>query len=570
MAIVTDPSILAQLNGNPVTDPAILEQLNASNSVGERFFRGMKEPIDAGVQDLLHSLPGGLVDSVNHATQYVNDLPGIGPATKALGITPLGKSEFDSQLSNQENDYQSQRQGQGFDWSRAAGNAIPQILATKNIPFATGLLKNVGIAGGIGGASSLLNPVYSNPQSDSDFWAAKGNQAKVGALTGAAVAPIASLAARVVSPAASTNPQVQTLVDEGVTPTVGQMWGGALKRIEDGATSIPFLGDMIKNAQRNSAQQLSTAAINRSLTPIGDQLPANTTGREAIGYATEKLGNAYDQVLTKIGAVKPDAQFTNDLSNLSGLVKNAPKEISDQFDRIIQNEILGRIDKNGVMTSEGLKAAESNLGQLATGASRTGDYDKQMLGSAIKEAQSTLRGMLARLSPDNAAELQSINTGYANLLRSQKAASYVGNESGNFSPAQLQTAVKALDKSKNNRTFATGNALMQDLSESGKNVLGGSVPDSGTPFRHAVEVGVGGLVGHSALPEPIGAAALPAAAGIGLAALPYTQTGQKLATLLMAKRPEMAQGIASGIRSSIPAISPLGLPLFNALLNNRP
>lgn len=570
MAIVTDPSILAQLNATPVTDPAILAQLDASPSVGERFLRGLKDPVDAGVQDLLHSLPSGVVDTVNNATQYVNDLPVIGSVTKAIGMTPLGKNQFDSQLASQESDYQNQRQGQGFDYSRAAGNLTTQIALTKNIPFASGLLKNIGIGGGVGAASSLLNPVYSNPKTDSEFWNAKADQAKLGGASGAVMAPIATVASKVISPRASTDPQIQTLVNEGVTPTMGQMLGGALKRIEDGATSIPFLGDMIKNAQRNAAQQLSTAAINRSLTPIGQKLPANATGREAIGSAVDQLGNAYENVLNKIGAVKPDAKFSQDLSSLSGLVKNAPKDISDQFDRILHNEILSRIDSNGVMTSEGLKAAESNLGQIAAGAFRSGDYDKQMLGSALKEAQSTLRNMLGRVSPDNASELQAINKGYANLLRAQKAASYVGNESGNFSPVQLQTAVKALDQTKNKRAFATGNALMQDLSEAGKNVLGSSVPDSGTPFRHAVEVGLGGLVGHTALPEPISAAALPAAAGIGLAALPYTQTGQKLATLLLAKRPVAAQGIAQGIKNSIPAISPLGLPLFNALLNSGP
>jgi len=51
--------------------------------------------------------------------------------------------------------------------------------------------------------------------------------------------------------------------------------------------------------------------------------------------------------------------------------------------------------------------------------------------------------------------------------------------------AQLQNAVKALDRSRDKAQFAGGTALMQDLSEAGKNVLSNKVPNSGTPERVA-------------------------------------------------------------------------------------
>lgn len=576
---VTDPALLSQLNGTDangyVTDPSLLAQLNAKSQdipAWQRLVRGIKEPVDALVQDTLHSLPQSTISKVNSVAQSIDNAPIIGGIAKSIGLTPLDTKQFDSDLANQETSYNAQRINAGPDIPRVIGNLIPQTIATigaGGIPASSSILSNIGIGGSIGGVSSLLSPVYSNPKNNSDFWNAKGDQFLVGAATGGITAPLASGISRVISPNASTNPDVQKLISEGVTPTPGQLMGGSLKRIEDAATSIPVLGDVIKNAQRRAAGDLATASINRSLTPIGEKLPNGMNGRDAIGYAVDKLSNAYDNVLTKIGAVKPDGKFHTDLSNLSSMVQNAPKDISDQFNRIVQNEIIGRIDSNGVMTSEGLKAAESNLGQLANGAYRSGDFDKQMLGDAIKQAQSNLRDMLSRTSPGNAQELQSINTGYANLLRPQKAAASLGAESGNFTPAQLQSAVKSLDKSKNNRAFATGNALMQDLSDAGKNVLGGTVPDSGTPLRHAVEVGAAGLLGHSMLPASVTSLAAPAVAGAAISMAPYTPLGQKLAAMLLASRPQSAQTIAENIRKTLPAISMSGLPLANALFNYR-
>ena len=73
-------------------------------------------------------------------------------------------------------------------------------------------------------------------------------------------------------------------------------------------------------------------------------------------------------------------------------------------------------------------------------------------------------------------------------------------EEGVFSPAQLQNAVRAMDKSKDKARFAEGKALMQDLSESGKTVLGSKVPDSGTPYRTMAGILASGGAGLSGYP----------------------------------------------------------------------
>lgn len=526
---------------------------------GESFFKGLNDISTAGGQMLAHALPQGAVDAVNSATQYVNNLPGIGPITQALGMVPATVQQVDQNAKEGEAQYQANRQasvpqtpsglatGQkaspGIDWGRIGGNVLGTLpLTAAEAPAA--LAKAPALAKILlqGGAVSSL----SQPVTDGDFATEKSKQAMLGALMSGGT----TVASNAIAPKVAEG--VRTLMDSGVTPTIGQILGGTASRVEQAATSIPVLGDFIKNAQRRAVGDLNTAAVNRSLSPIGDELPDGTTGRDAIGYAANALGSAYNAVVSKIGAVKPDEPFLANLANLQGMTTNMPKASADQFGRILDTEILGRIDANGMMTGEGMKAAESNLGQLARGYSGSADFDQRQLGTAVQQAQAELRTMLGRVQPENAAELKAINEGYANLMPVQRAAASVGAEGGTFTAAQLQSAVKANDPSRNNRAFATGNAMMQDLSEAGKSVLGSTLPDSGTPYRHGVQALAAAMLGHGLIPDAAQGYVIPAAIGGGLATLPYTSAGQKIASILLTKRPTGADQLAALLENSAP------------------
>jgi hypothetical protein len=534
----------------------------------DRFMKGLNDVSAAGAQLLTHALPDKAVNAVNDATAYVNNLPVVGPLTQMLGMVPATAKSLDTDIARGEQQYQQARQqgaqglsnlitgkqaDPGVDWMRMGGNVVGTLPLAAALPAATGL--------GSAAAQGAVFGALSQPVTSGDFTSEKAKQVGLGAATGG----VTNLAIRGIASALAPKiaPEVKTLMDAGITPTPGQILGGGASRVEQAATSVPVLGDMIRNAQRRSLDQFNTAAINRSLEPIGEKLPKDVAGREAIEYAGTKLGQAYDSVLSRIGAVKVPNQLVDDLANLQGMTQTLPKAQSEQFGRILDKEILGRIDAKGMMTGEGIKAAESNLGNLAKGYGRSPDFDSRQLADALREAQASVRGMLAQVKPDLAPELSAINKGYANLLRTERAASYVGSDGGVFTAAQLQSAVKALDPSKNHRQFAQGNALMQDLSEAGKNVLGSSVPDSGTPFRHAVQVGGAALLGHNMLPESMASAALPAAAGLGLLSMPYTRLGQNAAAALLTKRPDMARTLAGGLLGAAPA-----LPLLSVAAEN--
>ena len=382
-----------------------------------------------------------------------------------------------------------------------------------------------------GGALGLTQPALS--------WGERAGNAGLGAAAGGAGQAGVNALARVVRP--NTAPQVNALMNEGVTPTPGQIMGGAWKRAEEGLTSLPIAGDAIKAGQRRAMEDVNRAAFNRALKPIGETLPPKVLGREAVEFTYGKLGDAYSALLPKM-TTQADNQFTQEISSLKNMVGTGvidPKAAA-AFERILQNDVLGKFQGQASITGKTLKQIEGDLTEQIKRFSISTDADQRLVGDALKEVQSTLRGLVQRTNPQNAAELKAINEGYANFKRVQRAASGLGAEDGVFSPAQLQNAVKAMDRSKDKARFSEGNALMQDLSESAKTSLGNKVPDSGTPYRIATALGASG-----------GAATLlggPAGAAMLAAPVMYSKAGQAAMATLLARRPQSANKLAELIR----------------------
>ena len=348
--------------------------------------------------------------------------------------------------------------------------------------------------------------------------------------------PVAS----VISPTVS--PQIQALMKEGIVPTVGQILGGGYKRAEEGLTSIPVLGDYIKSAQNRAMQNVNTAAFNRALSPIGESLPKGVVGREAVEFASSKLDDAYGKLLPKM-TVLQDAPFQTEISNLKNMVQSGSidSKAVTFFNNWIDSNVLNKFQGQNAVTGQTLKQVQSDLRETINRLGASTDADQRLIGDALKEAQDQVRQLVTRSNPQFAKELKAIDTGYANFKRVERAAAGLGAEEGLFSPAQLQSAVKALDKSKDKSKFAKGEALMQDLSESAKTALGNKVPDSGTPFRSLMAALAGG-VGAGAVGFPAVASAL---SGLAASPLLYSKTGQNALATLMTKRPDFANALAA-------------------------
>lgn len=387
-----------------------------------------------------------------------------------------------------------------------------------------------------------------------------GIDALKGAIGGKIGSKIIGGLSGVISP--SVSPQVQTLLDAGIPMTAGQITGGALRRVEDAATSIPMAGDVIGNAKLRSLKGLNIAVANRALAPIGETVPTGVeAGRASIAHAGDTLSERYNQILPTL-TIQPDAQFGQDLQNLGQQAMTAlPGEHAKQLGRLIKDSIIDKIDPaTGQMSPKAMQDAESTLNLRISRYSKSPEPANQDMADALTTTQTMLRDLVARNNPQAAPVLGALREGWANLVIGENATKSLGAHEGLFTPAQLAGAVRKSDDTVRNRGYARGTALMQDLSDAALSRLPSSVPDSGSPLRHAVEGAVALGVGKESGMPIVGHAAV----GGAVLSWPYTEQGQKFTQAMLAgSRPAIAPHIAALLSQLKPigrSAAAVGLP----------
>lgn len=519
-------------------------------TAGQSLLQGATDPIHGGAQLLQRSLPEGAVNAVNDATAWVNRQPVIGPVTKALGMTPATPQQLNANVAQRETDYQASRQAAGdtgMDWWRVAGGlpgAVGMAAATKNPQTLMGAL---GQGAATGAATAALQPV---PEDQDNYWSQKQGQAVIGAGLGAAGAGLG----RAIAP--QVDPNVQALRQAGVQLTPGQAVGGAARRVEDAATSIPLVGDVVKGAQRRSLESFNVAAANRALEPLGQSLPKGTAaGREMVQDVAQRVSQAYDDAITQVRPFGPDTAFADELERIGkGFLTPGSK---DTFAKALQENVVSRL-QGGPVDGATYQTVKSELGRLAADYSGSSTAAERELGRAFGQVKTAMQDLLARQNPDAAPALKAADQAYGGLLRLQDAAGRVGATEGVFTAGQLSGAVRAGDKSLRHGAYARGEAAMQDLSDAGRAVLPSKVPDSGSPLRGYV--GVGGLLGAGG---QLGVNPAALVTG-GLATGAYTPWGARALTGLLAHESSPAVSMLGDTlaRGGGPAAVPLGAMLL--------
>jgi hypothetical protein len=359
-----------------------------------------------------------------------------------------------------------------------------------------------------------------------------------------------------------TLPQgAQNLIDSGVTLTPGMRMGGMFKRAEDAATSIPGAGDAIQAAQRRSFADFNTAVANKALAPIRDRLPAGLEGRAAVDYTETALSNVYEAVLGRIKTVRADPQLAAEAQNLRQMVRSSPMpaEVQSQFDKVLQNQLFGKMQGQSAMTAQTFKEADSEIGRLAAKYAADPSVDKQLLGDALTETQAAMRRWLERAGgPQNAADLKAANAGWAEFKRMQRASTFLGAEDGVFSPANYLNAIKALDRSKDKGAFARGDALAQDFGADAVRIMGQKVPDSGTAFRSTMSN------------APVSGGLVAAATAIPGGMYSSRAMQNALQAIMTGKRPALATKAAAEIEAAMPALNALGFTGANVYQQTKP
>lgn len=538
------------------TDDAVPSWNPSPPTASERFWHGVDMPLNAVAQMLAHAVP-------ENTTNFIrSNLPSLGLSSDLLPTA----SQLDKQISDSETAYQAGLKAEGKsgpDWLGLAGNIVGTAPVMAALPFAAPETLSGAMASGAGtGAlTGTLTPVTDT--NGGSFAGQKTMQGLIGAGTGFALSPLTFGLGRLISPKPSED--IAMLQSKGVAPTLGQLaggWGDTLEQKLSGV--LPGFGDMIKSARGRAVGDFNEAIYNEALSPIGESFNGNAgeeaaVGHEGVKQVGDKLSAAYNNLLPNL-TFKADPTFQAELQNVKSMIPYAAPDKQETMNKIIENEVESRLGPNGMMDGQSYKRMESELGQQIAKFSSDPSGDSQDVGRALKAVLSSARDNLLRSNPDQSADLSAINKGWAVLARTEKAASSTGAKDGIFSPAQFSAAVKWGDKSVRDRATARGEAFMQPLAEAGKNVLGNSVPDSGTAGRVAAGMGVAALLGgeggnimEHVAEHPIAAGSM--IAGGALAGLPYTPWGQRAASSLLSQRSgKVLPGLAAAVQGAAPAL----------------
>jgi len=256
------------------------------------------------------------------------------------------------------------------------------------------------------------------------------------------------------------------------------------------------------------------------------------------------VSQSYDDVLGKLKGVFMDDGVSGELSSLRGGAQNMVPEMATKFEKTLQTRVLDRISEAGGIEANTFKAIDSELGELAKKWGKSALESERELGGAFLELKQILSRAAGRQNPEMKAALDATDAAFARLVRIEAAAKAAKGSEGVFTPGQLMSGVMQADKSARKNAVGRGTALMQDLANQGQQVLGNTVPDSGTTGRAlAAALTLGST---AALPAPtIGA--------LGGGALLYTPQAQRLAAALLGRRPVM-EPFAQALRQYAPVI----------------
>jgi hypothetical protein len=508
---------------------------------------GYAKPEDFGIQQQSVSAPSsgllmGIKDPISGAAQLLPK--GLEFISSAGGLAPNPVSQFFGSEAErvramnaaEEAAYQQQRQSQGgtgFDISRTVGNVVSPANIVAGVRAAQGaraLGAGIGTQAAVSGATQGAMQPVNEP---TGFAEEKATQIGLGAVAGKVGEAAVSATGKVLNPLASK--AEQTMRDLGITPTPGQTLGGVYKKAEDFAQNLPLIGGQIRNAREKVLFDFNKGVINKALDKVGDKLPENVVGRDAVAYAAEQVSNKYDEVLGKMS-------FNLDFKTTSGILNalnkaNLPsvaqrEEATNVLNNIALNKFSGK-----KLTGAEYKSIESDLAKEVVKYKNSQSASDRNIGDALDGVLKNFKTELYQQNQRYTPQLRRVDSAYGDLKVMERAAANTGAENGVFTPKQYSLAVKQSDITRQKSSFARGTARGQELSEAALKTIGQDV-NSTLEGRLAI----GSLGGIAALSKPI--VSIPAIAG---ASALYSPMGIRAADVALRQRPELVRGMGQTI-----------------------
>ena len=531
-AELPDGTILEFPEGTPddVIDNAVKQQLGGAQD--DSFLRGLylgaREPIDI-LASRLEQLPG---------------VEGINRLGAALGLPTAQQTLRETDIKRRQN---ASTAGQ------ILGNigGVAATLPTRAVT-APATIGQAALGGGL--SSALLSRAQNIPE-------ALGDIASGAAISGA-LKPVADVVAGTIAPTVSRG--IQTLRQEGISPTLGMivgeggsLLGRGVQKMEEAATSLPGIGDLVQFAREQVGDEFEKSALNRAASFIGRSVPKDLQGEEAVGWVKGKLQQAYNTLVPNLEftVTKDFGQTARKVFDDLG-IPSSRKNLQRDWLAVIKDSITDLADSDGMIRGKNLQDALSRLGKSSEDFMRSPDPFERRLGVGTANLRQAWMDALAEQNPAQAIALRQINSGWAHQARLKKAAS---GAQGKITPSSLDRAVSAFGKGERRGPYA-------DLARAGRNIPS-RTPDSGTATRLARNLAItGGLAaGGQTVAEMFGYEGITPqqASAIALIAAPYTPQGRRAIAAILGRQPSktsQAVGVASRALLSPAAVAGLTTP----------
>lgn len=436
--------------------------------------------------------------------------------------------------------------GEGLTVGPVAGKAFQ--LASKVPALGASTLFRSGAGGFTAGA---LTPTSGKD----DFLSEKPMQVAESTVTGGLLGKAGQMLTK---PIVSSD--IKKLMDMGMDRfTIGQLMsdvplvGGALREGEKKMSSVPILGDIMASGVRNTFSGFNKAMANKALAPLGISVPDNVkAGHETNQFIKQAIENSYDDIANN------NVFHTNRIDvnghNAAGRLQNALDQVvpfipsyADELKKDVIKNIINPIRKGNLIGGGDYRSMEKYLGNNANKAFERGEED---LGFAYENVLKHLRAEMAAQNPAVAQQIKNTHEAFKNHRVLETAASRRGADEGVYTPDQFKSAVQqAAGKSQT----ASGLGRFAGEATTAQNVMGGTVPNSGTADRamwQKIAMGIGA-------PAATGVG-LPAAGALAVKGLvgsaAYSPLGMKVLTNIATKRPQMVQNMSPYVSGGLSAL----------------
>lgn len=308
----------------------------------------------------------------------------------------------------------------------------------------------------------------------------------------------------------------QTLRQEGVEPTAGDLTGSrTMKYAEHGLGDAPGSGGAYHAAREQQGEQYTRAILRR----VGEN--ADRAEPEVVDRAFSRIGNDFDTLSARNSATL-DNQYLNDVAHAQLEYDHL---FADPLRRpLVQNVVdhaFNQLQQSRTMTGEQYQALRSRIERMRRGNAKDPELS-DFLGEVRRSMDDLMERNIQRNNPGDLGAWRDARRQYRNMLTVEKAATGAGEMAagGIISPAKLRQALV----SQSRRGYARGQGDFADLARAGEGLLK-PPPTSGTAERawmHAILAALGAGLGEMAggnmlaLPAAMAGVAAPGVAGRAL------------------------------------------------------